>query len=74
MKNQILFLSAFLVSMAMFGQKDEIKTAEKAIKSNDFNAAVSAINQAESLISSADEKTKAKFYYIKNIKTKVDNM
>jgi tetratricopeptide (TPR) repeat protein len=67
MKNQILFLSAFLVSMAMFGQKDEIKTAEKAIKSNDFNAAVSAINQAESLISSADEKTKAKFYYIKSL-------
>ncbi|MBI9042069.1 tetratricopeptide repeat protein [Lutibacter sp.] len=51
----------------MFGQKDEIKSAEKSIKSNDFNTAITTINQAESLISSADDKMKAKFYYLKGI-------
>lgn len=51
----------------MFGQKDEIKAAEKALKSNDFNTAIAAINQAESLIGSADDKTKAKFYYLKGL-------
>lgn len=67
MKNQILFLSVFLISMTIFGQKDEIKSAEKAIKSNDFNTAISAIQQAENLISNADDKLKAKFYYIKGL-------
>ena len=37
MRKQLLILSAFLISMTMFGQKDELKTAEKAIKSNDFS-------------------------------------
>ena len=65
MKNQILFLSAFLISMTMFGQKDELKAAEKAIKLNDFNTAMGAISQAEGLIANADDKSKAKFYYLK---------
>jgi len=67
MRKQLLILSAFLLSMTMFGQKDELKTAEKAIKSNDFSSAVTAINQAESLIGGADQKTKAKFYYLKGM-------
>ena len=60
MKKQLIFLSALLVSMTVFGQKSELKTAEKAIKANDFSSAMSAINQAESLIGGADQKTKAK--------------
>ncbi|WP_372745023.1 tetratricopeptide repeat protein [Lutibacter sp.] len=67
MKKQFIIVSAFLLSMTVFGQKDEIKTAEKAIKSNDFNTALTAINQAEGLISNADDKTKAKFYYLKGL-------
>jgi tetratricopeptide (TPR) repeat protein len=65
MRKQLLMLSVLLVSMTVFGQKDELKTAEKAIKANNFTAALNAINQAESKIANADEKTKAKFYYLK---------
>lgn len=65
MRKKLLILSAFIISMTVFGQKDELKTAEKAVKSNDFVAALAAINQAEGLIANADQKTKAKFYYLK---------
>ncbi len=65
MKKQLLILSAIFVSLTVFGQKSELKTAEKAIKSNDFVTALQAINQAEGLISNADQKLKAKFYYLK---------
>jgi tetratricopeptide (TPR) repeat protein len=51
--------------MTVFGQKNELKTAEKAIKANNFSAAMQAINQAEGMIANADQKTKAKFYYLK---------
>ena len=67
MRKQLLILSAFLISMTVFGQKDELKTAEKAIKSSDFSSAIAALNQAESLIGGADQKTKAKFYYLKGM-------
>ncbi len=65
MRKQLLILSALFLSMTVFGQKSELKTAEKAVKSNDFVAAMAAVNQAEALIADADEKTKAKFYYLK---------
>ncbi|PCH49149.1 MAG: hypothetical protein COC22_07080 [Flavobacteriaceae bacterium] len=65
MKKQLLILSAFIISMTVFGQKSELKTADKAIKANNFVAAMAAINQAEGLIANADQKTKAKFYYLK---------
>lgn len=65
MRRQLLILSALIISMTVFGQKEELKTAEKAIKSNDFAAAMAAIDQAEGLIANADQKTKAKFYYLK---------
>ena len=67
MRKQLIILSAFFISMTVFGQKSELKTAEKAIKSNDFTTAMSAINQAEGLIANDDEKTKAEFYYLKGL-------
>lgn len=67
MRKQLIILSAFFISMTVFGQKSELKTAEKAIKSNDFATAMSAINQAEGLIDNDDEKTKAEFYYLKGL-------
>ncbi|MDF1517409.1 MAG: tetratricopeptide repeat protein [Lutibacter sp.] len=67
MKKQLIILSAFFISMTVFAQKDELKTAEKSLKSNDFATAISAVNQAEGLIANADEKTKAKFYYLKGL-------
>lgn len=65
MRKQILFAAALVLSVAVFGQKNELKTAEKAVKAGDFATALTAVNQAESLISNADQKTKAKFYYLK---------
>lgn len=67
MRKQLIILSAFFISMTVFAQNDELKTAEKAVKSNDFATAMSAINQAEGLIANADQKTKAKFYYLKGM-------
>jgi len=67
MRKQLIILSAFFISMTVFAQKDELKTAEKAIKSNDFATAKAAVNEAEGLIANADEKEKAKFYYLKGL-------
>ena len=67
MRKQLLILSAFFISMTVFGQKDELKTAEKAIKNSDYSSAIAALNQAESLIGSADQKLKAKYYYLKGM-------
>ncbi|MCK7590880.1 tetratricopeptide repeat protein [Subsaxibacter sp. CAU 1640] len=65
MKKQIIVALALLVSSFSFSQKDELKDAEKAIKSGNYADAKSAIKSAEALIGSADEKTKAKFYFLK---------
>ncbi|WP_457618728.1 tetratricopeptide repeat protein [Lutibacter sp.] len=65
MRKQLLVLSALFISMAVFGQKNELKAADKAIKSGDYTAAMAALNKVESLIETADQKTKAKFYYLK---------
>jgi len=62
--NLLAFVLGF-ITMSTFAQKNELKTAEKALKSQDFTTAISAITSAESLISSMDNKTKAKFYFLK---------
>ena len=48
-----------------FAQKDELKAAEKAVKKNDYVTAAAEVGKAEALIAGADDKTKAKFYYLK---------
>ena len=65
MRKQGLILSALIMSMAVFGQKAELKTAEKALKSNDFAGAMVALDMAEGLLTTEDQKTTAKFYYLK---------
>ncbi|MGB5420433.1 tetratricopeptide repeat protein [Algibacter sp.] len=65
MKKQLIIALAFSISAFSFAQKKELKTAEKAIKSNNFAEAKTAINQAEGLLSAMDEKTKSKFHYLK---------
>lgn len=65
MKKQIIVALALLVGSLTYAQKDELKAAEKAIKSGNFADAKSAIQAAESLIGNADNKTKAKFYFLK---------
>jgi len=65
MKKTILLMFTLLICVATYAQKDELKAADKAIKNNDYAAAATAIGQAEGLIGGADEKSKAKFYYLK---------
>ncbi len=65
MRKQIIFLSALLIGLTVMAQKEEIKTAEKEIKIQNFPAAIVALEQADALIANVDEKTKAKFYFLK---------
>jgi len=65
MKTRILITGLAFVSAISFGQKKEIKKAEKAVKSNEYSEALTYLNEAESLLGSADNDTKAQFYAVK---------
>ncbi len=65
MKKQVIIALALSVSAFSFGQKKELKTAEKAIKNNDFSVANSILDQAESMLADMDDKSKDKYYYLK---------
>lgn len=58
----VLFLAFTAMS---FAQKAELKALEKALKNTNYADAKSAINAAESLIGNMDDKTKAKYYFLK---------
>lgn len=64
MKKQIILALAFSISAFSFAQKKELKTVEKAIKSENYAEAKSALKQAESLMSAMDDKLKDKYYYL----------
>ncbi len=65
MKKQVVLGLALMIGSFSFAQKKELKTAEKAIKSSNYADAKAAISSAEALMSSMDDKTKAKFYFLK---------
>ena len=65
MKKLFIVLFGLFLSLTAFAQKNELKEADKAIKKQDFATAKTSIDQAEGLIANADDKTKAKFYYLK---------
>ena len=65
MKKLTILLFAFAISFTTFAQKDELKAAEKAIKKSDYPTAKVAVDKADALIANSDDKTKAKFYYLK---------
>ncbi len=65
MKTRILITGLAFVTAISFGQKKEIKKAEKAIKSNEYSEAITYLNEAEALLASADNDTKAQFYALK---------
>lgn len=63
MKNRLLLVAALTFTMVGFAQKNEIKSAEKALKSGDATAAKTAIEAASGTIATADEKTQAQYYF-----------
>ncbi len=65
MKKQILIAGMIMISAITFGQKKEIKSAEKATKSGDFTEAISILKKAETLVSSADKSVKSQYYLAK---------
>lgn len=65
MKKQIIVAGAFMLTAIAFGQKKEIKKAEKALDDKNTMEAVSYIKQAEALLDGADDALKAQFYVIK---------
>ena len=67
MKKLILILIAISITQYSFSQKKELKTAEKLIKSNNYPEAINILESLNDLIVSADDKTKAKFYYLSGL-------
>ena len=65
MKNQVLALSLGLLTAITFGQKKELRVAEKALKKNQFSVALSAVNSVEGMLETMDSKYKSKYYFLK---------
>ena len=66
MKSKYAILaSVFLISVAAFAQKDQIKAAEKALKGGNSSEAVSILQGAESLIPNATDAEKAQYFFVK---------
>ncbi len=61
----VVLTAALLVSMSNFAQKDQIKAAEKALKSGNSAEAISVLSQAESTLGAATDAEKAQYYYVK---------
>lgn len=65
MKKTISIFSALLITAFSFGQKKELRTAEKALKKGNTVEAKTALSSIESIIDGADAKYKAKYYFLK---------
>lgn len=60
-----ILVSAFLISMGAFAQKDQIKAAEKALKGGDSAEAVSILLAAEAASATASDSEKAQYFFVK---------
>ncbi|GAA6773384.1 hypothetical protein AAGS39_41450 [Flavobacterium sp. CGRL2] len=61
----VILASALLISVASFAQKDQIKSAEKALKGGDAQGAVTILNDAENMVANAKDTEQAQFYFVK---------
>ncbi|SDW66184.1 tetratricopeptide repeat protein [Aequorivita viscosa] len=62
MRTRFLIAGLALMTTVSFAQKREIRKAEKAIKSNQYNEALDYLKEAEPTLGSADNSMKAQFY------------
>ncbi len=60
----VILASALLISVATFAQKDQIKDAEKALKSGDAQGAITILKDAENLVANAKDTEQAQFYFV----------
>lgn len=65
MKKQFFIVLTLLATFTVVGQKNELKNADRALRKGDLTTAKTSIDKAESLIANADDKLKAKFYFLK---------
>ncbi len=65
MKKQVAIIALLMIGVFGFAQKTELKMASKALKKNNFSEALSALSQVESLKANLDDKTMAKFLFLK---------
>lgn len=65
MKNQIIIALAFLISMASFAQKKELRAVERAIKDNNYSEAKASLTQVEAMLPTMDDKYKSEYYFLK---------
>lgn len=61
----VILASALMISMASFAQKDQIKSAEKALKGGDAQGAITILTGAENIIVNAKDTEQAQFYFVK---------
>jgi tetratricopeptide (TPR) repeat protein len=65
MKTKILILATMSFAMVSFAQKNELKTAEKAVKSGDMAAAKTALEGISGMISGTDEKYQTQYHFLR---------
>ncbi|MBE8724018.1 tetratricopeptide repeat protein [Flavobacterium hungaricum] len=61
----VILASALMISLAAFAQKDQIKSAEKALKGGDAQGAITILNDAENMVANAKDVEQAQFYFVK---------
>ena len=59
----VILASALLISVIAFAQKNELKAAEKALKTGNPQEAITILKGVESLIANASETEKAQYYF-----------
>ncbi|WP_316635321.1 tetratricopeptide repeat protein [uncultured Flavobacterium sp.] len=60
----VILASALLISVATFAQKDQIKNAEKALKSGDAQGAITILKDAQNLVVNAKDVEQAQYYFV----------
>ncbi|MDN3492995.1 tetratricopeptide repeat protein [Winogradskyella bathintestinalis] len=65
MKKLMTLVLLLAITSMSFAQKKELKAIEKALKNSNFADAKSAVSSAEALMGSMDDKSKAKFLFLK---------
>jgi len=67
MKKILLTVFIFSIFQVVHTQKKELKTIDKQIRAGEYENALNTINSIKTLVDAADDKTKAKYYYLKGM-------
>lgn len=65
MKKYVALGLVMMIGSFSIAQKKELKEAEKAIKGNNFASAKSVLSAVDGMVSSMDDKLKAKYYFLR---------